>query len=66
MSTLKIFTFNPFQENTYIISNNNNECIIFDPGCWDVREQKEITDYINDNNLNEWYYATEHEFVTTF
>jgi len=48
---IKKFTFNSFQENTYIVSSNN-DCMIIDPGCSNQREKKEIINYIEDNQLN--------------
>lgn len=45
------FVFNPFQENTYVVSDDTNECVIVDPGCYDVAEQKELSDYIANNHL---------------
>lgn len=44
-------TFNPFEENTYIIIAPNNECIIIDPGCYDELERKELKDFISENQL---------------
>jgi glyoxylase-like metal-dependent hydrolase (beta-lactamase superfamily II) len=44
-------TFNQFQENTYIISDNTKECIIIDPGCYKDFERTELTDFIKTNNL---------------
>ena len=44
-------TFNPFEENTYFIISPNNECIIIDPGCFEERERKELTDFISNNQL---------------
>src|SRR5687768_11924057 len=41
-------TFNPFEENTYIISNDIGECIIIDPGCYDLQEQNELKRVIED------------------
>lgn len=32
-------TFNPFQENTYIVYDGTGECIIFDPGCFSAEEK---------------------------
>lgn len=48
--SLKIqsITFNPFEENTYIISNDNGECIIIDPGCYDQPERDELARIIKD------------------
>jgi hydroxyacylglutathione hydrolase len=51
MTTIKVFTFNAFSENTYIVSDENKETIIFDPGCYTVNEQKILKKYIDDNAL---------------
>lgn len=45
-----IFTFNPFQENTYLIVSNK-QAVIIDPGCFDGREKKELESYILENEL---------------
>ena len=42
---IKKFTFNSFQENTYVVSSNN-DCMIIDPGCENDREKNEIFNYI--------------------
>ena len=44
-------TFNPFQENTYIIEAPSGECIIIDPGCFDRNERQELKDFITSHNL---------------
>ena len=49
--TLHSFTFNPFEENTYIISAADKTCIIIDPGCFDERERAEMRDFISENGL---------------
>ena len=46
MLEIKSFTFNDYQENTYIVSENGN-CIIIDPGNYQTNENKEIKDYID-------------------
>lgn len=51
MSKIAKFTFNPFQENTYIIYDKSNECIIIDPGCSNDRENAELSDFIGHNEL---------------
>jgi hydroxyacylglutathione hydrolase len=49
---LKVFTFNPFSENTYILSDSvTKETIIFDPGCYTVNEKKMLKKYIDDNGF---------------
>lgn len=44
------FTFNPFQENTYILHDGSN-CVIIDPGCYEKHEEKALTDFIESNGL---------------
>lgn len=48
---VKSFVFNPFQENTYVVSNHQNECVIIDPGCYAAEEKQELKAYIETNNL---------------
>lgn len=33
---------NPWQENTYILSDETGECVIIDPGCLSESEQQSI------------------------
>lgn len=49
---IKSFTFNDFSENTYILYDETNECIIIDPGCNNQNEQNELLNFIKENNLN--------------
>ena len=51
MITLKRFTFNPFQVNTYLLSDETGECIIIDAAMDGQSEEAEIGDYIKSNNL---------------
>lgn len=51
MIEIKKFTFNPFQENTYIVNNENKECFIVDPGCYDKSEQVILKNYIEEKGL---------------
>ena len=48
---IAIFTFNPFQENTYILFDETKECVIFDPGCFENREKLELDNFITANQL---------------
>jgi len=49
--TIRKFTFNAFQENTFILSDDTNECIIFDPGCSTPVEEAELKSYIEETEL---------------
>lgn len=51
MLTIKSFVFNLFEENTYVVSDETGQCIIIDPGCYTVPEQKKLDDYITQNGL---------------
>jgi glyoxylase-like metal-dependent hydrolase (beta-lactamase superfamily II) len=48
---IKKFTFNPIQENMYIIYDETKECIIIDPGCYFHHEREELVDFVSENNL---------------
>lgn len=45
------FTFNPFQENTYILYNKENEAFIIDPGCYNSEEEEKLNTFIQSKNL---------------
>lgn len=51
MTTITSFTFNPFSENTYIISNESRECWIIDPGCYSAQEKQKLADYVAEKQL---------------
>ncbi len=48
---IKSFVFNPFLENTYVVSSDAGNALIFDPGCYENFEVKEICDYIEEEEL---------------
>lgn len=49
--TIKTFTFNPFQENTFIVYDETNEAIVIDSGCLEQYEKDELKNYIDNNKL---------------
>jgi glyoxylase-like metal-dependent hydrolase (beta-lactamase superfamily II) len=51
MISIKTFVFNPFSENTYILSDETEECAIIDPGCYEQSEKDEIAQFIEDQGL---------------
>ncbi len=51
MLKIQSFTFNPVQENTYLLYNEFNQCIIIDPGCYFDEEKELIKKYIYQNGL---------------
>jgi len=51
MVSIKVFCFNAFSENTFIIENDS-KCIIVDPGCYDVDEYETLKRYISEKELS--------------
>ena len=51
MIQIASFTFNPFQENTYVLFDETSECVIIDPGCYDERERQELAGFIEKKGL---------------
>ncbi len=51
MFQIKTFTFNPVQENTYVLYNEQDECIIIDPGCYFDAEKEELKSFIISHKL---------------
>jgi hydroxyacylglutathione hydrolase len=51
MLQLKVFTFNPFSENTYILFDETKEAAIFDPGCYEKQETDMLADFIQREGL---------------
>ena len=45
------FTFNPFQENTYVLHDDTKACIIIDPGCYTQLEKDQLVQHIEQNDL---------------
>lgn len=51
MMHIESFTFNPFEENTYVIYDETREAVIIDPGCYEKEEQKALTSFIASEKL---------------
>ena len=48
---IKKLTFNPIQENMYVIYDDSKECIIIDPGCYFHQEKEGLRSFIEENEL---------------
>jgi len=46
-----MFVFNDFQENTYLLYDESNECIIIDAGNYYDNENQEVLDFIISKNI---------------
>lgn len=45
------FTFNPFQENTFVAYDDSKECVIIDAGCYFPEEFDQLRKFIEENGL---------------
>ena len=51
MLKIKSFVFSPIQENTYLLYNEFNDCVIIDPGCYFDAEKEQMAGFITKNGL---------------
>lgn len=51
MSEIFKFTFNDFQVNTYLITDETKECLLIDPACFSNQEQQELVEFIREKQL---------------
>ncbi len=51
MLKIKSFVFSPIQENTYLLYNGFNDCLVIDPGCYFPEEKEELQAFITQSAL---------------
>ena len=51
MITIDKFALNPFQMNTYVLSDETHECVIVDPGSYEPQEEELLTRFLQAGNL---------------
>lgn len=51
MANVVCLTYNPFQENTYLVYDETSECIVFDPGCYSDQERDHFKGIISEKGL---------------
>ncbi|MBP6979350.1 MAG: MBL fold metallo-hydrolase [Bacteroidales bacterium] len=51
MIIIKNLVFNPFQVNTYVLSDETRQCVIIDAACYSDRENRELDGYISRQDL---------------
>lgn len=51
MIQIKKFTFNPVQENTFVLFDETGECMIIDAGCYFENERQELDQFIEAKQL---------------
>ncbi|MDR3716320.1 MAG: MBL fold metallo-hydrolase [Puia sp.] len=60
MLTVKCLTFNPIQENTYVLYNEKDACCLVDPGCYFGNERSELSGFIGAKGLSPKYLLNTH------
>jgi hydroxyacylglutathione hydrolase len=60
MLTVQPFTFNPVQENTYVLYNEKGVCCIIDPGCYFASEEQALKGFLSQNNLKPIFLLNTH------
>jgi len=50
--TVHLFTFNPFQENTYLLADEKGQCVIIDPGMSNEEEDLVLFDWITQKQFH--------------
>jgi hydroxyacylglutathione hydrolase len=60
MITIKQFVFSPVQENTYVLSDEQGDCCIIDPGCYFGNERNELKEFIQEAGLTPKYLLNTH------
>ncbi|MDI9364041.1 MAG: MBL fold metallo-hydrolase [Flavobacterium sp.] len=51
MLHIHTFTFNPVQENTYVVYNDKGKAIVIDPGCYFTAEQATLQTFLTNHSL---------------
>ncbi|MCW5907639.1 MAG: MBL fold metallo-hydrolase [Chitinophagales bacterium] len=51
MLKIRQLTFNPFMENTYVVADETNECVIIDAGCHNEKERQQLKQTIEANGF---------------
>ena len=51
MLDIKVFTFSPIAENTYVLYNEHKNGIVIDPGCYFPEERQQLAEFIEKEGL---------------
>ncbi|HEY4873998.1 MAG TPA: MBL fold metallo-hydrolase [Puia sp.] len=60
MINIQSFTFNPVQENTYVLYNDKDACCIIDPGCYFGNERHSLQEFIEERKLTPRFLLNTH------
>ena len=51
MMKIETFTFNPFQENTFVVYDETGNAVVIDPGCYEAYEKRALVQFIESSKL---------------
>lgn len=51
MASIKSFVFSPFQENTYVYTDDQGDTVVIDPGCYTQAEKETLKAYLDPLNV---------------
>lgn len=60
MLNIKTFSFNLLDENTYVVSDDSQECVIIDCGAFYPEERQALVNYINTNQFKPVHLLSTH------
>lgn len=60
MIRIQSFTFNPFEENTYVVFDETGEGVVIDPGCYEKEEEEALKDFITREGITLKYLLNTH------
>lgn len=49
--TIKTFYCNPYRECTYVVTIQEGQCLMVDPGMYGEKEEKRVQEYLDENKL---------------
>lgn len=60
MLHIQSFEFSPIRENTYLLFNEQKDCLIIDPGCYFEEERNLLSKFISQNQLRPKFLLNTH------
>ena len=60
MLHVKVFPFNPLQENTYLVYDDEGRCAVIDPGCYTEGEREALRSYLSSKGLHPLWLLNTH------
>lgn len=60
MLHIEKFTFNPFEENTYVVYDETGAGVVIDPGCFEPQERLTLERFITENKIQIQYLLNTH------